>query len=217
MRMAVSPDDGDTLPLLAPANAALARRVLSVHGHGDARRAEVEGFIHGVFARRYGADIRHFAPVLVSLQDEGTIVAAAGYRSAGESPLFLERYLASPVDALLASPADARPQRRGIVEVGNLAAGRAGEGRRLIALLSAHLDAQGFQWVVGTITTELRHLFVRIGVTPLALGIADSCALGPDAAHWGTYYDHAPVVLAGHLGQALRHMARRAKASKGTP
>jgi hypothetical protein len=78
------------------------------HRHDDARRAEVERFIRAVFARRYGADVRHFAPTLISLQDRGEIVAAAGYRSAAEAPLFLERYLPSPVEALLAPHADRR-------------------------------------------------------------------------------------------------------------
>jgi hypothetical protein len=188
---------------------------LDVHAQDDPGRREVEAFIRGVFARRYGADVRHFAPRLVSLRDRGEIVAAAGYRSAADEPLFLECYLPSPVEALLGSPGDTQPQRRQVVEVGHLAAGRAGEGRRLIALLGAHLAAQDFQWVVGTITTELRDLFIRLGVTPLALGTADPAALGPQARQWGSYYDHRPVVLAGHLSQALRRMARRAGTLEG--
>lgn len=213
MFMAVSSQDGNPSP---PAGTASERLALVVHGHGDPRRGEVEAFVRGIFAQRYGARVQQFAPVLVSLQDHGEIVAAAGYRSAADAPLFLERYLSSPVETLLAAQAMAQPARRSVVEVGHLAASRSGEGRRLIALLGPHLAAQGFQWVVGTLTTELRQLFVRIGVTPLALGTADPTALGAEAAHWGSYYDHRPVVLAGHLGQALHHMARRAGAAKGT-
>ncbi|MDF1485428.1 thermostable hemolysin [Ramlibacter sp. H39-3-26] len=215
MFMAVSPQAGDVPPA---ANTVSLRPELAVHGLNDPRRTEVEAFIFSVFAQRYGAKIQHFAPVLVSLQDGGEIVAAAGYRSAAYAPLFLERYLPSPVEALLASEARAhRLCRSSVVEVGNLAASRVGEGRRLIALMGPHLAAQGFQWVVCTITAELRHLFVRLGVTPLALGTADPAALGPDAARWGTYYDHRPVVLAGHLGQALRHLALRAGDAKAAP
>lgn len=185
------------------------RSHLGLHPQDDPRRADVERFIRDVFARRYGADVRHFAPVLVSLQDGGEIVAAAGYRGAGAAPLFLERYLPAPVETLLAPAADTTPARASVVEVGNLAAERAGEGRRLIALLGPHLAAQGYQWVVATITTELRHLFIRLGVTPMALGTADPGALGEDAAQWGSYYAHQPVVLAGHLGLALHRMACR--------
>lgn len=212
MFMALSPPDDDAAssPDVAPV---LSPR-LGVHDIDDADRAEVEEFIRGVYAQRYGAQVRQFAPVLVSLRDDdGGIVAAAGYRPAALAPLFLERYLAAPVETLLPGHAQTRAARDGIVEVGHLAASKAGEGRRLILLLGPHLAAQNFEWVVGTLTRELRHLFVRIGVTPLALGTADPAALGDDAAHWGSYYDHRPLVLAGHLKLALRRLARRPEAS----
>jgi hypothetical protein len=186
---------------------------LTSHAVDDDRRGEVEHFIRDVFARRYGADVRHFAPTLVSLQDRGEIVAAAGYRDAATSALFLERYLASPVERLLASDNGVTPERRGIVEVGHLAASRAGEGRRLISLMGPHLAAQDFTWVVGTFTRELRHLFLRIGVAPLALGMADPLSLGAEGGSWGSYYDHRPVVLAGQLRQALRRLGRETQSA----
>ncbi len=182
---------------------------LHVHRRGDPGRAEVEAFVAGVFARRFDATLRDFAPCLVSLHDGDGIVAAAGYRRAGDGPLFLEHYLEAPVEQLLAPAAGSAPPRPAIVEVGHLAAARAGEGRQLIRLLGVHLAAQGFQWVVSTLTEELRHLFVRLGVAPLALGRADPHLLGDAARGWGTYYDHSPVVLAGYLPQALRQLARR--------
>jgi hypothetical protein len=183
---------------------------LRLHGPGDPQRAEVEAFIRRIYAERFGALLRQFAPQLVSLRDaEGRLLAAAGYRSAAAQPLFLEHYLDEPVEAALARHVDSTPLRERIVEVGHLAAGRAGEGRRLILLLGPHLAAQGFQWVVSTLTEELRQLFVRIGVTPLALGAAEAGALGADAADWGDYYAHRPLVLAGHLPLALRRLARR--------
>lgn len=183
---------------------------LRVHGPGTAGRAAVEDFIRGVYRARYDADLRQFAPVLVSLQDaDGEIVAAAGYRAADLGPLFLERYLRAPVEGLLAADTVVAPERARIVEVGHLAADRAGEGRRLIGLLCPHLAAQGFQWVVSTLTEELRHLFVRLGIVPMALGVADPSVLGDEAAAWGRYYDHRPVVLAGQIDLALRRLAHR--------
>lgn len=214
MSTALSCHDGDALP---PAGVMYPRHQLALHGRDAPRRAEVEAFIRSAFSRRYGADVRHFAPTLVSLQDRGEIVAAAGYRSAADEPLFLESYLSAPIEQLLVSPPEAQPLRRTVVEVGNLAASRAGEGRRLIGLLGPHLLAEGFQWVAGTFTAELRHLFVRLGVTPRALGTANPAALGHDTSHWGTYYEHHPLVVAGHLGQALGHMARRTSHQKGRP
>ena len=185
-------------------------RGLLVVDRGHPRRAVTEAFIRRVYAEHYGADVRHFAPQLVALHDDGgEIVAAAGFRSAAEGPLFLERYLGVPVETRLAATAGVAPARSRIVEVGHLAASRAGEGRRLVLLLGLHLAARGYQWVVSTLTEELRHLFLRLGIAPLALGVADPAVLGEEAVHWGTYYDHRPVVLAGQIDLALKALARR--------
>ncbi|RZL92725.1 MAG: hypothetical protein EOP82_09315 [Variovorax sp.] len=198
------------------ANPAQRRPEFAVHPPEEPRRHEVEFFIRRIYARRYGAQVSQFAPVLLSLRDDGGgIVAAAGYRHAAQAPLFLERYLDAPVEVLLAAHGDTQPPRDRIVEVGHLASARAGEGRRLIFLLAPHLAEQGFRWVVGTLTEELRHLLLRIGITPLVLGPVDPTVLGDEAAHWGSYYDHRPVVLAGHLQQALRHLERRFGGTKG--
>lgn len=198
-----------TSPRAVPAPAP----VLQVHEEGDPQRAAVEAFIQAVYARRYGAHVTSFAPTLVALWDGDGIAAAAGYRSAGTGPLFLERYLPQPVDRLLGANAQALPARERIVEVGHLAATRAGEGRRLVLMLGAHLREQGCEWVVSTLTGELRQLFVRIGIAPLTLGVADPALLGADAGGWGRYYEHSPLVLAGHLPKALRHIARYAAAT----
>jgi hypothetical protein len=187
---------------------------LRIHPSGDPGRSEVEAFIRETYRQRYDADVRHFAPSLIGLRDEqGDLVAAAGYRAADRGTLFLERYLDSPVESLLAGPGEVRPPRARVVEVGHLAARRPGEGRRLALLLAPHLAREGFQWVVGTLTQELRHLFVRLGIAPMALGVADPLALGEEAGRWGSYYDHRPLVLAGQLEQALDALARRRSAS----
>lgn len=185
---------------------------LRVHAPGDPGRAAVEDFIRGIYSERYGADVRQFARSLVSLRDgDDELVAAAGYRAADQSPLFLERYLGTPIEARLAGAAPAAPARSRIVEVGHLAAGRAGEGRRLVLLLGPHLASQGFQWVVSTLTEELRHLLLRLGIMPMPLGVADPAMLGDEAARWGSYYDHRPMVLAGRIDHALKSLARRRK------
>lgn len=176
---------------------------------GHARRAEVEAFVRRIYADRFGAEVRSFAPQLVALLDEhGRVLAAAGWRDAARDTLFLERYLSAPVDTLLELPG-----RAGIVEVGHLASGQAGEGRRLILQLGPHLAAHGARWVVGTLTEELRHLFARLGITPRALGVADPAALGDEATAWGRYYDHRPLVLAGPLETALAVLRRRGLAA----
>jgi hypothetical protein len=177
---------------------------LQSYAPGTPGRAEVERFVAGIFRERFGADLHAFAPLLVARRDAaGTLVAAAGTRAASGGALFLERYLERPVHDLLAVP------RGRIVEVGHLAAARAGEGRKLILQLAPQLAGRGFQWVVGTLTEELRSLFLRLGIAPLVLGVADPALLGGEAARWGRYYDHRPLVLAGALEPALQVLARR--------
>lgn len=177
---------------------------LQSYGAGTPGRAEVERFVAGVYREHYAANVDAFAPHLVARRDgAGTLTAAAGFRPADAGPLFLERYLDRPVHEVLGAP------RSRIVEVGHLAAVRAGEGRKLILQLGPHLAGLGFQWVVSTLTEELRHLFLRLGIAPQALGVADPAVLGADAARWGRYYDHHPVVLAGAIDPALQALARR--------
>jgi len=201
----------------APSATAIAAPQLRLHGRGDRQRGEVEQFIAGVFARRFGARVPAFAPVLVSLRDpsDGALVAAAGYRAARQGPLYLERYLPGPVESVLGRHLQAAPERGRVVEVGHLAASRAGAGRRLLILLGAHLEQQGFSWLVCTLTQELRHLLPRLGITPLALAKANPGALAGEADAWGSYYEHAPVVLAGELQPALRRFRARAAAGGG--
>lgn len=187
------------------------RPVWSTHAAGDAARAAVEAFIRGVYARRFGAELQQFAPTLVSLRDEQGVLAAAGYRSAATGRLFLETYLHAPIERVLGAHHGAAPARARIVEVGHLAASRAGEGLRLMRLLGPHLAALGFQWVVCTLTQELRHLFQRLGIAPLVLGRADPAMLGEHARQWGSYYEHRPMVLAGHLPCALPQLVPRAE------
>lgn len=190
-------------PISHPPSAAAPR--LQRLGPADPGRAEVEDFIRAVYARRFAARPAAFAPELLALRDprDGELLAAAGFRPAGMGRLFLERYLEQPVESLLEVP------REAIVEVGHLAARRAGEGRRLILQLAPLLAELGYRWVVCTLTEELRQLFLRLGLAPLALGRADPGRLGQEAADWGRYYEHAPVVLAGSLDAALPALQRR--------
>ena len=214
--MFMASSSGDSVPALPPM-AALAQAQLRMHGQGDADRGEVERFIAGVFARRFGAACRPSPRSwsACAIPAMAAIVAAAGYRPARQGPLFLERYLAAPIESVLGGHSDAAPAREVVVEIGHLAASRAGAGQRLMMLLGPHLEQQGFRWVVGTLTQELRHLMLRLGITPLALAKADPAALADQAAAWGSYYEHGPVVLAGELRPALRRLARRLGAAGG--
>jgi len=175
---------------------------------GAPRRAAAEAFIADVFQRHHGAIVRSFAPNLMLLEDGARISAAAGWRCAGEDRLFLETYLDEPIEAAVARLAGQPVKRQAIVEVGNLAADRAGGSVDVILTLARHLDRLGYEWVAFTATRELIGIFRRLGLPPLALAPADPARLGADAADWGSYYESQPVVVAGRIALALEMVKR---------
>jgi hypothetical protein len=177
-------------------------------GAAESERGDIEDFIRAVYARRFDASVHGFMPELVARRDAlGRIVAAAGIRIATE-PLFLEQYLDRPVERHIERLTGLRPDRAAIAEVGQLAAARAGEGRKLIFELARRLAGHRVEWVVGTLTEELRHLFARMGVEPLVLDRADPQRLAASHDDWGRYYEHRPQVLAGHLPTAIAQLRR---------
>ncbi|ANN69651.1 thermostable hemolysin [Bordetella bronchialis] len=185
------------------------RAALHLHHRDDPLRERVESYISRRYRQRYGAHLREFLPVLVTLQADGEILAAAGYRSA-RAPLFLERYLAVPVEQYILERG-APVGRHLIVEVGHFAAMRAGAGRLLVPMLANHLEAQGYEWAVSTLTAELHHLFARMGLAHRSLSLATPAHLTErERADWGDYYAHGPQVFAGHLGTILSRFREHA-------
>jgi hypothetical protein len=187
------------------------RRPVSTVRHtivGTPHRAQAEAFIGDIFRRHYGAEVRSFAPNLMLLEDSGRITAAAGWRCAGEDRLFLESYLDEPIEAAVARLAGQPVRREAIVEVGNLAADRAGGSVDVILNLARHLDRLGYEWVAFTATSELISIFSRLGLPPLALATADPERLGTEAADWGSYYESRPIVVAGRIALALEMLKR---------
>lgn len=175
------------------------------------RRAQLEAFIHERFALQHGARVRHFMPCLFGLEDlAGQLLGAVGLRSGASGPLFLERYLNQPAEAVIAAQHGPNPpSRQQIVEVGNLAACGPGAARLLIVALTDLLVALGLRWVTFTGTPTLLNSFQRLGLTPLPLGPADPGCMGDELADWGSYYDSQPQVMAGDIyagHQRLLHL-----------
>lgn len=196
----------------ATALARLAERAsvdrFSVLPEGGPGRAEAETFIARTFARHYAARIAHFMPELVALLRNGHIEAAAGCRSAAQDTLFLEQYLDAPIEARISQLAGHPTARSGIVELGQLAASRPGAGVALMLRLAHHLSSRGHAWVVFTATAELRGIFVRLGLPLFALAEAAPERLGDQAAAWGSYYEHRPLVVCASLSEAAQRAAQ---------
>jgi hypothetical protein len=208
---------------IAPKHVPSATRIVALDA---ARRTETEAFIRQVFARHYDARVASFAPELMLLEQVGRsadsatslgssrIAAAAGWRGAACGPLFLENYLDTPVQNLIGRLAGHPVARQRIAEVGNLASITPGGGVRVMLALAAHLDSLGYEWVVFTATQELIGIFTKLGLPPLALGIADPSRLGAAARDWGRYYDSRPVVVAGRIRLALARLQAQTASAK---
>jgi len=171
---------------------------LRCHGPDDGSRPAVQAFVAAVYAQHFDARVTTWTPMMVSLEVDGEIVAAAGYRT-GRQALFLERYLGQPVEQAIAARCGVAVMREQIVEIGHLASARAGSGRQLMRALADHLQSLGLRWAVVTATTELRAILDRLLVQSVTLAPAEPSALGTAAALWGSYYTHAPQVIAGEL------------------
>ncbi len=176
----------------------------------DCGRKEVEQFIHRCYALAYNADLKSFLPKIMSLRNEqGQISAALGYRKAGVDRLFLENYLKSSVESYLESISGSSVNREDIIEVGNLASASSGGNRLLITALSGLLQGKGARWVVFTATPALLNSFSRMGLHPYALSLAGKESVGKEADDWGSYYEQAPVVVAGNVMQAYAALEKK--------
>lgn len=191
----------------------------SLLGPGDVR-AEAESFVADVYRERFGATLRGFMPWLLCFRDRhGALLAVVGLRPAENAPLFVEQYLDHTAEQAVAQ-ALARPvDRDSMIEVGGLAARRAGDARRLILCLTRGLHEAGRRWVLFAATRQLRNAFDRLGLRTVALAPALRERLRDDGTDWGRYYDSQPVLVCGDVasgaaflddeGAAVRKPARR--------
>lgn len=177
--------------------------VVSVYPAFARDRQIVEDFIIGIYARAYGARIGVHYPVLMSVRDEdGKILAALGFRYAAQEALFLEQYLAQPIEQVLQVP------RCGVTEIGNLASDGGGASLFLFAALSAYLHHKNQTHAVVTGTQFLERRFHDLGLKPQRLAPADPARLLQKDENWGTYYDTDPHVMAGRVDEGYKRLQK---------
>lgn len=166
-------------------------------------RQAVEEFITGIYAKTYGAKIGVHYPTLMSISDEaGKILAALGFRNAGDESLFLEQYLKHPIENILDVP------RCSITEIGSLASAGGGASAFLFAALSAYLHGKGQSHAVVTGTNFLEKRLRSLGLKPTRLAPANPEMLLQKDENWGTYYDTAPHVLAGQVASGYERLQK---------
>ncbi len=184
-----------TSPGLAP--------TLGLHTTNSPMRGVLDGHVKNQFWNAYGAEISQFSPVLMSLGDS-PVEAIIGLRSAWNSPLFLETYLASTIEDILQKNTGLSIERHRILEIGNLVSLRPGASSALFFITCFLADFAGCQWLVFTATPQVQKLIRRFHVTPIALDFADGKKLGKEQALWGKYYATNPVVMALSVSDSIR-------------
>lgn len=178
-------------------------------------RAGLQQFIARRFAEVYEARLYSFMPRLFGLYaDSGALLAAFGLRTADREPLFLERYLDTPIEAQIADRYGRRVPRQRIVEVGNLAGVTPGAVRELILLLCEQLYVQGFRWVAFTGAARLCNSFTRMGLPLQVIAPAPVERLSAEERRlWGRYYERSPAVMLGDIGGGRRQLRAAATAA----
>jgi hypothetical protein len=164
------------------------------------RRKDVESFVAQRFLDVHGARINSFMPELLALFDnQGEVLAAVGIRTADTQSLFLEYYLDSPVEQVIAERSGAAGERAGIVEIGNLASRDRRASRALFRILAKRLHNKRFEWAVFTGCSSLHRMFATLGIRTITLGRALQARLPRDQQTWGGYYEDNPRVVAGRV------------------
>ncbi len=174
---------------------------------GTPGRIELEDYVRDAFARKHGAVVRSFMPTLLAFRDRGgALRGVTGVRGAHEERLYLEQYLARPIEQALAEALRSRGapvvSRRDIAEVGNLAGASCRAAVRMVAHVPAYLASQGYAWIVFTATGTLREILAGFGAPLIELARADGASVAAASDEWGRYYDTDPRVYAGYLPDA---------------
>lgn len=164
----------------------------------DTNRRQVEDFIKTQFAKCYQTELSHFLPSLVYCQQKN-IKAALGLRSA-RSPLFIEQYLDTSIEKMIAQQQlmNGGCNRHNIVEVGNLCSSSMPHTIPLFIVVALALYMRGFSCLVFAGTSRVASILKRIGVNLhyLADANADKLTAEHRATNWGSYYQTQPKVYA---------------------
>ena len=176
---------------------------------GDAARSDLERYVGAAFKARHGAVVRSFMPTLLAFRDRsGVLRGVVGVRGAHEERLYLEQYLARPIEQALADALAAQGlphvARRQIAEVGNLAGGSRRAAVRMVAHIPAWLMSQRYDWIVFTATNSLRQILAGLNAPLVELARADPASVARSRDEWGRYYETDPRVYAGRLRDAER-------------
>ncbi|TNF36452.1 MAG: hypothetical protein EP312_01135, partial [Gammaproteobacteria bacterium] len=151
----------------------------------------------------YQADVSSFLPWLVGVYDKDTLSAAAGFRFASDTPLYLEHYLDQPIEEALSHLPGLHARREQITEIGNLAGTRHDAVQQLFVILACLMQASGVTVTACTANPAVRALFREMKLPFKPLCTAAASRLGTSATQWGDYYRRTCVVMAANIGEVI--------------
>lgn len=175
----------------------------------DSAREEAEAFAKKCYRDSYGAEIKTFCHELLVLRaSSGEIVSCVGINMAGESDLFLEQYLDTPVEQQIAAKLKRPVDRSKIAEIGTLATGHNGLCRLTMVGLAGLLKSRGIEHVAFTGIKSVRNALEHLGIPLHFLTTAKADRLKGGVGEWGSYYDAAPEVVFSCVAVGCRQIGR---------
>lgn len=190
-----------------------ANQLLCLHDANAPARNELEAFIHARYASIYQANIQHFLPFILASWQGPKLQGALGLRPGATGSFFVESYLDTSIENIVALQQGEHVPREQIIETGNLAGSR-GSSQLLFVVLTEVLYKAGFRWITFTATPMVINLLHRLGFAPQVVCEADVTRLGVNAKDWGCYYDSKPSVVIGNIEQAHQTLRRNELALK---
>ncbi|GLX77102.1 hypothetical protein tinsulaeT_04420 [Thalassotalea insulae] len=177
----------------------------------DSARQSVEQFILQGYQKAFRACFSEFMPQLITLT-KGKHCAALGLRNA-QQPLFIEQYLAAPIETLtlFSSQQVARSQ---IVEIGNLYSNAKPLTLPLFLLTAVALFINEQRYMVFAGTEQVLSLIQSTGITPTVICPAKAEYIQNREDNWGRYYETNPNVVAVDLQQVVKVINRTPRYSK---
>jgi hypothetical protein len=165
----------------------------------SAERASLEARIRSGFGMHFDACIAGFMPRFGYYRHASGATGVIGIRCAADEPLFLESYLDTSVESVIADATGAHIGRDRIAEVGQFVVDDRDIVTSFFRDLVPFLVDNGYDWVCFTGTDRIRALLARVGFRGLPIARAEAARARNTGDRWGRYYDFDPVVILGKL------------------
>lgn len=176
-------------------------------------RAALEARIRSGFGMHFDACIEGFMPRFACYRHRSGATGVIGMRCAAGEPLFLESYLDTPVETVIADATGSAVGRDRIAEVGQFVVDDRDIVTSFFRDLVPFLVGNGYDWVCFTGTDRIRALLARVGFQGLPVARADAARVRNSGDRWGRYYDFDPVVILGKLDDPQGRWCTRSPAA----